>query len=136
MRSKKMESLLDNIGDRQWGNRIDEMAAVAVHENWFPEAKEIGPEVYVKMRLRQMASKKDPETGLPLLGSIVVVDEKTGKKEQRYKQLSLFEPEDYIVVCKYHNKMSGHHKRMAKAYAEDCYKRFGVQLYFDFEMAV
>jgi hypothetical protein len=136
MRSKKMESLLDNIGERRWGNKIEEMVAVAMTENWFPEAEEIGPEAYVKMRLRQMASKKDPETGLPLLGSIVVIDKQTGKKERRYKQPPLFAPEDFMVVCKYHNNMSGHHKRLAKAYAEDCYKRYGVQLHLDFDIAV
>lgn len=96
--------------------------------NWFPEAEEKAMLAYVKSRLRMMARRKNPKTGLPELASVEVPCDEDGRFERVYKQLSCFDPEDYRQVCSYHSEQARHHRRLAKAYADDCRRRFGIQM--------
>lgn len=105
---------------------INGLARRAIEQNWFPEAAEKGVLAYVKARLRGMARKRNSETGLPELASIEVPFGEEGEIKRVYKQLSMFAPEDYEQVCKYHSQQVDHHISLVKAYAEDCYRRYGV----------
>jgi hypothetical protein len=129
-----MARKLEVLAESGWGD-IEEMAQKAIDENWFPEAAEKGTMAYVKARLRMMANKKAKETGLPLMGSITVLD-KNKKPKKLYKQPALFDVQDYREACDFHRKRSKHHDKVAKAYAEDCYKRYGVQLHLDLNIAI
>lgn len=101
--------------------------------NWFPEAEEKAMLAYVKSRLRMMARRKNPKTGLPELASVEVPCDEDGRFERVYKQLSCFDPEDYRQVCSYHSEQARHHRRLAKAYADDCRRRFGIQIAIEIE---
>lgn len=69
--------------------------------------------------------------GVPIYGNIERVDAATGDTVRLYKQTSLFELDDYrsaIAAC---DRRAKAERRTARALAEDCQNRLGVQLRTD-----
>lgn len=118
-------------GQGTW-EEINDLAMRAYKENWFPEAAEKGALAYIKSCLRRMAKKRDPITKLPILASIEIADSASPTATKRvYKQLSLFDIADYEQVCGYHYQQAEHHRSMATAYSDDCYKKYGIRLIYE-----
>jgi hypothetical protein len=126
-----MKNVIDT-GNLGWVD-INELTIRAIKENWFPEAQQKGIEAYVKARIRVMARHKKSGSELPELASIEIVDNETREAKRVYKQLALFTVNDYRQAIVYHRNQVKHHTNMAKAFADDCYEKFGVQLHFEFE---
>lgn len=82
-----------------------------------------GKRIYVRRALARMKDK----VGFPLYPSVRITDA-DGKKKRVYKQLSLFEIDDYKAVVNTHVDLSNHHRRMAEGYADRCLQLHQIQL--------
>lgn len=79
---------------------------------------------------RATLRRKD-SNGVPLYANVQQVDPVSGETSRRYKQTQLFDESDYKAAIASCQQRSRAELRTAKALADDCLTRLGVQLAFD-----
>lgn len=74
---------------------------------------------------------KDGEGGHDEL--VGVIQKINGKKERVYKQLSLFDADDFVQVVGFHTDRAGHHSKEAKRFIRLAIERLGGEMQERFE---
>lgn len=112
---------------KTWATVDDIVKVLDKADYWSRDFKNKALERSKKVEVRRLMRANRGEDGLPVFPSVTELDAE-GKLVRRYKQIALFNLDDFKKVIHYHLEQSDHHKDIAKVYANRCEKQLNYQL--------
>lgn len=128
MRTDRLHWLLSHLSGRAW-QEVDarQIARVMIGEGVLDSAFAAQAlENYATIEVRRLLKRRD-KNGVPYFGNIVDITS-TGKAVRRYKQVEFFAENDFRTVIEDHVKRGRREVQMARVFAEELRRRFGIQM--------